>query len=70
MSVSCRVLTFESERALLIPRRCVFWENDVPFCKVVKRGVEERRTLKLGRSDDQRFVVLEGLAPGEKVLAP
>jgi RND family efflux transporter MFP subunit len=70
MSVACRVLTFESEKALLIPRRCVFWENDVPYCKIKKHGVEEKRTLKLGRSDDQRFVVLEGLAAGEKVLAP
>jgi HlyD family secretion protein len=69
MSVTCRILTFEAEKALLIPRRCVFWENDQSFVKLADRA-QTRRPVKLGRSDDQHFVVLDGLSAGEKVLAP
>jgi hypothetical protein len=48
----------------------VFWENETPYCNVLARGQPEKRALKLGRADDQRFVVLEGLAAGDRVQVP
>ena len=67
MSVLCRILNEKKDDALLVPRRAVRWENEEPVCDVVRRGRIERRVLQLGKSDEQRFIVLAGIEEGERV---
>ena len=68
MSVKASVLSFEHPSAILIPRRAVHWENDKPVCKVRDGRKTESRALELGRADDQNFVVVSGVKPGERVV--
>ncbi len=68
MSVLCKVLNEEKADAVLIPRRAVRWEKEEPVCKVVRGSRVESRILKLGKADEQRHIVLEGVEPGDRVL--
>jgi multidrug efflux pump subunit AcrA (membrane-fusion protein) len=68
MSVVARILTHEQPDAIVVARAGVTWEQEQAFCHVVRRGQVERREVKLGRADEQRYIVLDGLAPGDRVV--
>lgn len=68
MSVTAQVLSNYSPAAVSIPRAAVFWQNGAPYAKVA--GDAQLRPLKLGMANDRTFEVIEGVAPGDKLLAP
>jgi multidrug resistance efflux pump len=65
MSVLCRVLIHDEPSALVVLRAAVRWDGAEPYCLVGRR---EKRPVKLGPADEQRFIVREGLRAGESVL--
>lgn len=68
LTVLIRMLSRDTPRAVLVPRRAVRWEEGKPFCRVrTGTGRSELRELKLGAGNEQAFEVLSGLSPGDWV---
>jgi HlyD family secretion protein len=53
---------------LFVPLQCVFAENGVQQCFVVKPEGPQRRTVETGHSSDTYVEIRSGLEPGELVL--
>lgn len=70
LTVSVRVLARRLDHAVLVPRAAVDWSGGRPACEVEGATGFERREVRLGPGDDQRFQVLDGLRPGDKVRMP
>lgn len=60
----------QSENAVLVPRGTFYQKTGGKWIFVVAPdgGRAERREIRLGRQNPQYYEVLEGLAPGEKVI--
>ncbi len=57
------------ENVLYVPLQSVFAEDGEQFCHVQpKDSAPEKRSIKLGKSNDNFMEILEGLLPGESVL--
>lgn len=70
MGASVRIVVSRRAGVVRAPLDAVSQEGGTATVTVVKRnGVTEQRDVKLGLSDDSHAEVVEGLAPGEKVLA-
>lgn len=66
LTVRLRLLSRREERALLVPRSSVRWEQGRPHAEVrAGPGRAERRDLVLGDGNARHFEVLSGLAPGD-----
>lgn len=67
MTVTVNVLSYHQDDAILVPRDAVSWADGKPY--VVVHGLlgNERRAIKLGRADQTRYEVLQGLSAGDKV---
>ena len=59
----------EAPEVLAVARTAVLWQGDAPRVYVEKQaGVYEQRSVKLGRSGDTDWEVLDGLKEGERVV--
>lgn len=59
----------EAPEVLAVPRSAVLWPGATPRAYVeIQPGVYELHTLKLGRTGDEAWEVLEGLKEGERVV--
>lgn len=67
LSVHVRIVTRRLDRAVLIPRAAVRWDEGRPGC--VARGANgpERRALDLGPGNERFFEVRAGLRAGDQV---
>jgi multidrug efflux pump subunit AcrA (membrane-fusion protein) len=70
MSARVAILADRRDTAVLIPRTAVRWDGAQPWCEVAQGGRVQKRTLRLGPSDETRFSVESGLAAGERVRLP
>jgi HlyD family secretion protein len=70
MSLRMEISAGDRPDAVLIPRRAVQWEGDTPFCSLRSARGLERRPLKLGPGNERWFEVLEGVAPGDRIVSP
>lgn len=68
MSALCRVLTHDEADAVVVPRGAVKWDGTEPYCLVSRRNHRDKKYVKLGPADEQRFVVLEGVEAGDRVF--
>ena len=68
MSVIARVVAYQSDGAVLVPRRAVRFVGDEARVRVVSGDGVESRTLTLDRANLAYFEVLDGLEAGETVL--
>ncbi len=68
MSVRVSILSYASADALLVPRLCVEWDGETPYCEIARGGRRVRRELKLGMANDQYFEVVGGLEAGDRVV--
>lgn len=68
MSVTAHVLSHQVQRAVLVPRAAVRWEDDKPLVSVRTGAAPEVRSPRLGRANDEYYEVLEGLRPGEEAF--
>lgn len=62
------ILYDRHEQAVLVDRDAVLTEDAQDSVFVVEAGKAQRRTIRTGYADDQRYEVLEGLKPGELVV--
>lgn len=63
------VVTVETPDSLTVPRSAVLSPGPSPLVYVVKGdGVYEQRKIRLGRTGDESFEVLDGLSEGERVV--
>lgn len=70
MTVDVKILVAQRDNALVLPAEAVPADGREATVRVWSaRGVEHRR-IRLGARDAARVEVLEGLAPGERVLVP
>ena len=68
MTSSNKIQIFSEEKVLSIPLDAISSENDI-FFVVVKKGLGiEKREVKLGRSNDNEVIVLDGLAENEEIF--
>lgn len=58
----------ERPRALLLPTRCVRFEDRTPIVFCVSRGVVRKHPVVLGYSDGTRTEIIEGIAPDDLVV--
>ncbi len=63
------VIELEAPEVLTVARTAVLWPGKTP-CVYVERqpGVYEQRSVKLGRTGDEDWEVLDGLKEGERVV--
>ncbi len=60
---------FDAPEVLVVPRTAVLWPGDTPRVYIEKAvGTYQPRQVKLGRSGDIAWEVLEGLKEGERVV--
>lgn len=63
-------VAIEAPETITVPRNAVLWSGNNPRVYVEKAaGAYEQRGLILGRPGDEVWEVLEGLEPGERVVA-
>ena len=67
-SLRLRLELGDPETALLVPRGAFFQTTGGNWIYVVEGGEAIQRPIRLGRQNPQFFEVLEGLAPGERVV--
>ncbi|MGH8371646.1 MAG: efflux RND transporter periplasmic adaptor subunit [Gammaproteobacteria bacterium] len=67
MSVTATVLSYHTDNAVLLPRQAVYWADGAPYVMVQGLLGAVRRPVKLGRANQTRYEVLEGLSPGDQV---
>lgn len=65
---SGRILLREAEEALSVPNVALLAEGATRYVEVLSGSSVERREVKLGARGPGRSEVLEGLAPGDRVL--
>ncbi|MBI4387342.1 MAG: efflux RND transporter periplasmic adaptor subunit [Elusimicrobia bacterium] len=69
LSVTARIVTGKVPNALTVPVRSVFHQDGRNWVRSINRwGRSVRREVSLGGSDEDRVVVLSGVAEGEAVL--
>jgi HlyD family secretion protein len=68
MSCSVEILTEDIADALYVPLQAVLFDGSETIAFVSKGEQHERRTVKIGRSNDKWVEVLAGLVEGEEVL--
>ena len=62
-------IELEAPEVLAVARTAVLWPGKTPCVYVEKQpGVYEQRSVKLGRSGDEDWEVLDGLKEGERVV--
>jgi membrane fusion protein, multidrug efflux system len=67
--VRVRLAQAELPSAMLVPQQAVTRSNQGDTVLVVgANGVPARRQVKLGANQDNQWIVLEGLQPGEQVI--
>lgn len=67
MTTSNKIQIFNQDDALFIPLECVTSQDDVYYV-VVQRGMSvEKQEVKLGRSNDNEVIVLDGVNENETV---
>jgi multidrug efflux pump subunit AcrA (membrane-fusion protein) len=68
MTASADIATLKVDGALLVPKTAVRVDGTTKFVTVVNpNGIQEKRTVTTGRSDDLNVQILSGLKAGEKV---
>lgn len=70
MSLHAEVCSYTRTEAILIPRSAVQWEQGKASCRVRTTRGSEPRPLKLGWSDTRFHEVIEGVAPGDRLILP
>jgi len=70
MFASVRVLTGEGDSAVAVPREAVIYEGDTARVWVVRNGDKaiELRRVKVGLVSGNMVEVMQGLAPGDRVV--
>lgn len=70
MFVRARIQEGINENAILVPQRCVTRNaKGIPTAMIVNpEGVVEVRDLKIDRAVGNRWLIMEGLAPGDQVI--
>jgi cobalt-zinc-cadmium efflux system membrane fusion protein len=70
MIASVKILTREGDIALVVPRDAALYDGGAARVWLVRddKGIEVRR-IKVGLTDGNMIEVLEGLAPGDRVVS-
>lgn len=68
MTVSIDIVTARRARALQVPVETVRDAGGEPWVLVVRDGVAQRQSVRLGLRGDGRVEILEGLAAGEQLV--
>lgn len=69
MFVAVEIVVDNHADAMLVPKRSVVYEEGEPFAFVVTtEGTVARKPLRLGFTDRDRVEILEGVAPGDRVV--
>lgn len=69
-TVSCKVITYENEKAIVVPNDALQATKDGTWTVEVKLadGKTETRTVKRGQSSDKFTEIIEGLEPGQVIV--
>jgi len=70
MSIHVEVCSYTRPDAILIPRVAVQWEQGNASCQVRTFRGTERHAIKLGWNDARVHEVIEGVAPGDRLVVP
>jgi multidrug resistance efflux pump len=70
MSALVRILSCDLPDAVIAPRTAIWWEDGKAHCNVVTPGGRiNKKTIRTGSANETHFEILEGLNPGEDVVA-
>ncbi len=70
MTVTVQILSYFKPQATLVPRAAVSWEENRPWVRVKSGSSIERKSPRLGKSNDRFYEVIDGLKPGDVVILP
>ncbi len=62
------IVVRQEPAATVIPRAAVLYDQEQPYVFVVQNSAAHRRDLKLGAENDDKVAVVQGLAPGDRVV--
>jgi len=70
LTVSVSILVEQRNNVLLVANRAITRKGSTTTVTVIKAGITEARTIKIGINDLQNTEVTDGLSEGEQVLIP
>ncbi len=70
MSLHVEICSYNRPDAVLIPRAAVLWNQGRASCQIQTQQGSERRLLKLGWNNTLFHEVIEGVAPGDRLVLP
>ncbi len=70
LTVTVSIVVDERKDVLLVPNKMIIRQGRETIVQVLKDGVIEPRSIKIGISDFQNTEVIEGLSEGEQVVTP
>lgn len=68
LELTTRVIVYEAEEALLIPKAAVYVRDGNKYVKVLVAGDPVERQISTGIEDNRHIEVIEGLTEGETVI--
>lgn len=58
----------DKSQTVMLPTRCIHFEDDAPYVLCYDRGVPVKRPVELGYSDRTRCEIVSGVGPDDRVL--
>ncbi|MGE0378650.1 MAG: efflux RND transporter periplasmic adaptor subunit [Planctomycetaceae bacterium] len=58
----------ERSRTVMLPARCIRFEDKQPFVFCVNQGTVEKHAVELGYSDGTRTEIIKGVSPGDTIV--
>jgi membrane fusion protein (multidrug efflux system) len=68
MFANVQIVLDSHENAIVLPKKALVFEDEMPHVFVVSDGIAEKRRLELGYQDAQRVETTAGVEPGESVV--
>ena len=62
------VLLAERPRTVMLPARCIRFDEKKPFVLCVNQGIAEKRPVRLGYTDGTQTEILKGISPSDSVV--
>lgn len=58
----------ERPQTVMLPTRCIYFDDDSPYVFCSSNGVAKKRPVELGYSDATRSEIISGIGPGDAVI--
>jgi membrane fusion protein (multidrug efflux system) len=68
MFANVQIVLDTHENVVVIPKKALVFDDEMPHAFVVEEGTASKRRLELGYQDSERAEIVSGLQPGESIV--